>query len=98
MGIFLHPIWHCGYHHFNWKVNLHDFIQATSLSWTSRTDFQAWHQQWLAYYLALVESQLQDSYRLYNCFSRETNTVGLTNAQKDEQHSCHKVVCGWLDK
>ena len=54
------------------------------------TDFQAWHQQWFTYSsLASVESQLQDKYRLFNCFSRETlnivDNLGLTIVQKKDQ-------------
>ena len=56
------------------------------------TDFQAWHQQWLAYRsLSCLgsESAAKQVQALHLCFSRETlnivDNLGLTNAQKKDQ-------------
>ena len=54
------------------------------------TDFQAWHQQWLAYRSLLglgSESAAKQVQALHLCFSRETLNIvdRLTNAQKKDQ-------------
>ena len=56
------------------------------------TDFQAWHQQWLAYRSLSGlsgESAARQVQALQLCFSRETlnivDNLGLTNAQKKDQ-------------
>ena len=56
------------------------------------TDFQAWHQQWLAYRSLSglgSESAAKPVQALHLCFSRETlnivDNLGLTNAQKKDQ-------------
>ena len=56
------------------------------------TDFQAWHQQWLAYRSLSglgSESAAKQVQALHLCLSRETlnivDNLGLTNAQKKDQ-------------